>query len=248
MLDTKGNRITYFGHSTFLLATPSGQTAIIDPWIQTNPLCPDGLKKIAKLDAIFLTHSHSDHNSDVLALAKQHRPLIVVVNETARWLAAKGFEKEARPMGMGGTQNIGEFEITMTFAGHSNSIDDGGKYIVAGEPAGYVIRMPGGFSIYHAGDTCVFGDMKLIADLYKPDVAMLPIGSLYTMGPREAAYATRLLGVQHVIPMHYGTWPGLTGTLAEFEEETKAIAGLTVHAMKPGEILGAKAGGVGAAR
>jgi len=158
MLDTKGNRITYFGHSTFSLVTASGQVALIDPWVMTNPLCPAALKNVPRLDAIFLTHAHSDHLGDLLALAKQHRPKIAAIFETCLWLGSKGFEKEICPMGKGGSQTVGQFEITMTHAFHSNSIDDEGIRIYGGEPAGLVIRLPGGFTVYHAGDTALFGD------------------------------------------------------------------------------------------
>lgn len=237
MLDTKGNRITYFGHSTFSLTTPSGQVAIIDPWVMNNPMCPDALKNVPKLDVIFLTHGHSDHSGDLLALAKQHKPKLVTSFETYLWLGSKGFENEACPMGKGGSQNVGDFEVTMTHAFHSNSIDEGGVRHYGGEPAGYVIRMPGRFTIYHGGDTALFGDMKLIAELYKPELAMLPIGDRFTMGPREAAYAIRLLGVKHVIPMHYATFPVLTGTVEGLRHESREIAGLKIHALKPGESL-----------
>ena len=140
-------------------------------------------------------------------------------------------------MGKGGTQKVGEFEVTMTHAFHSNSIDDNGERKYAGEPAGLVIRMSGGFTVYHAGDTSLFSDMKLIGELYKPDVALLPIGDHFTMGPREAAHAVRFLGVKHVIPMHYATFPFLTGTPEQLKQQTKDIAGLEIHALKPGESL-----------
>ncbi len=237
MLDTKGNRITYFGHSTFSLTTSSGQVAIIDPWVMTNPRCPDALKEVPRLNVVFLTHAHGDHLGDLLALAKQHKPKIVAIFETYLWLAKKGFENETSPMGKGGSQSVGEFQVTMTHAFHSNSIDDNGVMLYGGEPAGYVIRLPGGFTIYHAGDTALFGDMKLIAELYKPELAMLPIGDRFTMGPREAAHAIRLLGVKHVIPMHYATFPFLTGTVEDLRNETRDIAGLRIHALKPGEHL-----------
>ncbi len=237
MLDTRGTRVTYFGHSTFSLTTPSGKVALIDPWVMTNPVCPAALKNVARLDTIFLTHAHSDHLGDLLALAKQHRPKIVAIFETCLWIGSKGFEEETCPMGKGGSQTVGEFEVTMTHAFHSNSINDHGVRLYGGEPAGYIIRMPGGFTLYHAGDTAFFGDMKLIGELYKPDLAMLPIGDLYTMGPREAAHAIRLLGVKHVVPMHYATFPFLTGTVEELRKETKNIDGLMIHALKPGEKL-----------
>jgi L-ascorbate metabolism protein UlaG (beta-lactamase superfamily) len=237
MFDTQGNKVTYFGHSTLSLTTPTGQVSLIDPFVMSNPICPEALKRVPRLDVVFLSHAHSDHLGDLLALAKQHLPHIVAIYETCLWIESKGFEQETYPMGNGGTQTIGEFEVTMTHAFHCNSIDDAGTIVYGGEPAGFVIRMPGGLTVYHAGDTALFGDMQLIGELYKPDVALLPIGDRFTMGPREAAYAIRLLGVKHVVPMHYATFPFLTGTPDAFRKEAAGIAGLEIHALKPGENL-----------
>jgi len=237
MLDLKGNKITYYGHSTFGLTTPSGQVAIIDPWVMTNPRCPESHKKVTRLDAIFITHAHSDHVGDLLALAKQHKPKVLATFETYLWFDSKGTGAQALPGNKGGTQTVGDFEVTMTHAFHSNSIDENGQRIYAGEPGGYIVKLPGGVTLYHAGDTAVFGDMKLIGEMYRPDLACLPIGDVFTMGPREAAMAIRLLGVKHVIPMHYATFPMLTGTPEGLREQSKDIAGLQIHALKPGETL-----------
>src|ERR1700740_3055179 len=138
MLDLKGNKITYLGHSTFSLTTPSGQVALIDPWVTTNPRCPDTHKKLSRLDIIFLTHAHQDHFGDLLDLAKQFKPQIVAIFETCIWLESKGFENETNPMGKGGSQKVGGFEVTMTHAFHSNSIMEHNQVVPAGHTAGLV--------------------------------------------------------------------------------------------------------------
>jgi L-ascorbate metabolism protein UlaG (beta-lactamase superfamily) len=237
MLRTRGNKITWLGHSTFKITTPSGKIVLIDPWVATNPKCPEQLKKHDRIDFMLISHGHSDHFADAVALAKQHKPQVVAIYETAMWMSKKGVANTL-PMSKGGTQKLGEVEVTMVQAIHSNSIEDEGQFVYGGEPCGYVVRLPGGLTIYHAGDTAIFGDMKLIGELYAPELALLPIGDLFTMGPREAALAIRLLNVHHVVPMHYGTFPPLIGTPEELRHVTQDVAGLEIHALQPGESLG----------
>jgi L-ascorbate metabolism protein UlaG (beta-lactamase superfamily) len=236
MLRMRGNRLTWVGHATFRITTPSGQVIFIDPWLEGNPACPNELKKPGRVDAMLITHGHRDHFDDVLPLAKQFQPEIVAIIETGAWLKSKGCTK-VTAMNKGGTVKVGDIEATMVNAVHSNGIDDDGNIVYGGDPAAFVVKLPGGMTIYHAGDTAVFGDMKIIGDLYAPDLALLPIGDHYTMGPREAALAIRLLGAKHVLPMHYGTFPVLTGRPEQLKELTQDIAGLEIHAIKPGESL-----------
>ena len=236
MLSAHGNQITWLGHSAFRIITPAGNVILIDPWLEGSPTCPADLKKPARVDVILLTHGHSDHLGDTLALGRQHQPRIICIYEIYRWLQSKGL-KNVTGMGKGGTVQAGDIEVTLTHAIHSNSIQDGDDVIYGGEAAGFIVRLPGGLTLYHAGDTGPFSDMKLIGEIYSPQLACLPIGDLYTMGPREAAHAIRLLGVRHVIPMHYATFPELTGRPEELREMTKDISGLAIYALKPGESL-----------
>jgi L-ascorbate metabolism protein UlaG (beta-lactamase superfamily) len=215
--------ITWLGHGTFHLVLPNGETIVCDPWIgegaTRNPAYPDGFK-ITRCDTILISHGHFDHIHDAVPLAKKFNSKVVAIYETCHWLGRKGVEN-CSGMNKGGTQTVGSLTVTMTHAVHSCGItDDDGSIIYGGEAAGYVIKLPDGRSVYFAGDTNVFSDMALIAELYKPQLAFLPIGDLFTMGPREGALACRLIGAEQVIPMHFGTFPPLTGRPSELQKLT----------------------------
>ena len=237
MLNMRGNKLTWLGHAAFRITTPSGKVIVVDPWIESNPMCPPDQKRFDRLDTMLITHGHFDHIADAVDLAKKFKPQVVGIFETCLWLGSKGVENTSG-MNKGGTQKAGEIEVTMTHAVHSCGILDGDKVVYGGEACGYVVRLPGGLTIYHAGDTALFGDMKFIGELYEPHLVLLPIGDFYTMSPREASVAIRLLGAKHMVPMHFGTFPALTGRPERLRELTEDINGLEIHSLKPGETLG----------
>jgi L-ascorbate metabolism protein UlaG (beta-lactamase superfamily) len=229
---------TWLGHGTFFLRSPGGRSILIDPWIETNPACPAAWKnggwkkKVGTLDLILVTHGHSDHMTDALPVALATRAPIVSVYEICTWLAGKG-APAVSGMNKGGTQAIAGLHVSHVHAEHSSTCEEGGRIVALGEPGGFVIRFESGDSVYFAGDTALFGDMALIRDLYEPTLAFLPIGDHFTMGPKAAAKACGLLGITQVVPMHYGTFPVLTGTPAELRKLVPA--GVVVTEFTPGE-------------
>ena len=225
--------ITWLGHATFLLRSPGGKTILFDPWVTGNPKSPKSAKRLGPLDLILITHGHSDHTGDAVAIGRSSGAQTVAPHETAVWLGSKGLQN-VTGMNPGGTLKALGLSITMVPAVHSSSVEEDGKIIYLGVATGYIVKFEDGLTIYFAGDTAVFGDMRLIAEMYQPTIAFLPIGDLYTMDPEGAAKACELLGVKQVVPMHYGTFPALTGTPAELRALVEP-KGVQVLELTPGE-------------
>jgi len=226
--------ITWFGHSTFRLVTPAGKRILIDPFF--GPTCPPELAKSEAwlpLDVILVSHGHVDHINDLIPVARASEAPVVCIWDMGLYLGTKGL-KNVKDMGVGGTQEVADVRITMVPAVHSSGFLEDNRVVYLGSAAGYILREEGMPTVYFAGDTTIFGDMKIIRDLYRPEIAFLPIGDHYTMGPDVAAMAAQWLEVRQVVPMHWGTFPLLTGTpeaLAQHLKKTK----IEVLRLQPGE-------------
>lgn len=225
--------ITWFGHSTFVVRTPGGKRILFDPWLTGNPACPESLKKPPAADVILVSHGHGDHMDDLVLCARDAGAVVAASYELCEWAGRKGVQNLA-PMNKGGSQVVAGVQVTMTDARHSSGYIENGQTIYMGEAAGFVVRLEDGRAIYFAGDTDLFGDMALIGQVHAPEIAFLPIGDRFTMGPAAAARACRLLGVRQVVPMHWGTFPLLTGTPSELKTHL-AGGGVDVLELKPGQ-------------
>ena len=229
-MNLNGIKLTWLGHATFRIETPGSKTILIDPWVMGNPACPEKEKNVKHIDVMLCTHAHGDHIGDAVEIGKQYKPTVVAIPELAGWLEKKGL-KNVIMMNKGGTVKVADVKVTMVHADHSCGIQDDDQILYGGEAVGYVIEFENSVKIYHAGDTNVFGDMKIIHDLYAPEIAMLPIGDHFTMSPREAAYAAKLLQAKTIIPMHFATFPMLIGRPNQLQA---LIPDIEVLELKPG--------------
>jgi len=223
-------RITWLGHSAFLVA--GKDRILVDPFLTGNPMASTTADKV-DCDIICVTHGHGDHLGDTIDIARRTGASIASIIEMSDWLEKCGVKSVG--FNIGGTARIRETSITLVPAFHSSSIGAPGLEFSAAMPVGVVIDS--GKVVYHAGDTSVFSDMKLIGQLYRPIVAMLPIGGFFTMDPKQAAMATSLIRPKVVIPMHYGTWPPIAQDPKEFEKLVRRSSKTKVAVMKPGESL-----------
>ena len=229
----RGLEVVWFGHSTFLVTSPRGVRVLFDPWLGTNPACPPSARRVGAVDVMLITHGHSDHCGDAVSVARETGASVVAVHELVSWLERQGV-KQGAPMNIGGRQTISGLDITMVNALHSSSGEEGGHTVYAGPATGFVVRFEDGLTIYFAGDTALFGDMRLIGERYSPSIAFLPIGDRYTMGPADAAVAAEWIGAKTIVPMHYGTFPQLTGTPDQLREFARP-KGIEVVVLCPGE-------------
>jgi L-ascorbate metabolism protein UlaG (beta-lactamase superfamily) len=215
-------KITWLGHSCVLLT--GSKKILIDPFIEGGSVVS------ADPDIVAVTHGHADHMGEAVSLRK----LTVAITEIAKYMKAKGIAAEG--MNIGGTIVLDGVSFTMTPALHSGWIEEAGIAAGGGAAAGFVIRMDG-TAVYHAGDTGLFSDMKLIGELYRPDVALLPIGGRYTMGPEEAMMAAQFIGAKTIIPIHYNTWKKIEQDPVPFKTAIERTTDMKVRILRPGETM-----------
>ena len=233
---------TWYGHSCFEMRTSDGTVVLIDPWF-SNPTSPKAAADVDACDLLLVSHGHFDHMGDAIPLAARLRPIWPCMHEMSLWLARRlpGGDEAVIGMNKGGTVEVAGLKVSMTWADHSaGDWNPGGETtLYLGDPVGFIVELPDGYRFYFAGDTQPFGDMALIQEQYHPDLAFLPIGGHYTMGPTGAAMAVGLLGVKDVVPIHYGTFPILAGTPDELRAELAArgLGDVVVHEPEPGETL-----------
>jgi len=224
-------KITWLGHAAFLLE--ADKKVLIDPFISSNPVAPCSPEELSP-NIIAVTHGHGDHLGDTISIGSRNGCRIFSIHEVANYIKSKGVFAEG--MNMGGTVNVEGTTLTMTNALHSSSIDASGFSFDGGCPAGFVIGI-GGLTIYHAGDTGVFGDMQLIGEIYKPEIALLPIGDRFTMGINEALKAVELIRPEIVVPMHYNTFEVIRQDPVVFKQLVEAKTMSKVFIMKPGDSI-----------
>jgi L-ascorbate metabolism protein UlaG (beta-lactamase superfamily) len=234
MVSLKGTRITWLGHATVLVQTAKGTNILIDPFIENNPKYPKGFKLPEKIDYILLTHGHGDHISDAVPVAKKHKSNVAAIYELAAFIASQGADN-ITGFNVGGTAELNDVSVTMVEAKHSAGAEGKSGTQYAGIAVGFVLTIANGPVLYHAGDTAVFSDMKLIKELYHPELAMLPIGGFYTMGPKEAALAAQFIEPKAILPIHFGTFPPLTGTPDQLNEFLNGS--IEVIRIAPGETI-----------
>jgi L-ascorbate metabolism protein UlaG (beta-lactamase superfamily) len=232
---------TWYGHACWEVTTPGGKKILFDPWFG-NPTSPMTADRVERCDLMLVSHGHADHFGDALMIASRLRPAWPCIHEMSLWLGRNYAHKDGLiGMNKGGTVEAAGLKVTMVRADHSAGDFYAGAEspVYLGEPVGFVVELENGFRFYFAGDTDVFGDMRLIGERFRPDLAMLPIGGHFTMDPAGAALAAELLGVKHVLPMHYGTFPLLAGTPAQLRDALAArgAAGIEVHELSPGDSL-----------
>jgi L-ascorbate metabolism protein UlaG (beta-lactamase superfamily) len=239
--------VLWLGQAAFKITTPGGKVIVIDPWLKTNPKTPAAFKNLAalgKVDVVLVTHAHFDHVADAAELAKMNKARLYAPPGLSGTLTTIGEIPADLAPGMnksGIVTPLGpEIKFHMVRAEHSSEYrwkDASGKDVVlpGGEPVGWIIEMENGFKVYHMGDTGLFGDMKLIGEMYKPDLVLVPIGGNFTINAQLGAYAIReMIKPRFAIPMHYGTYPILAGKPEDF---VKGLEGASTRAivMNPGE-------------